>query len=83
MAFVCKLSQLFQFAANSADKNPDRGPYRKKLDRLRARDQPIRFEDLRFRPAEIQYNTIQYLFRHIHNIYRWEEKMKKKIEERK
>ena len=26
----------------------------------------------------IQYNTIQYLFRHIHNIYRWEEKMKKK-----
>ena len=38
MAFVCKLSQLFQFAANSADKNPDRGPYRKKLDRLRARD---------------------------------------------
>ena len=31
MAFVCKLSQLFQFAANRADKNPDRGPYRKKL----------------------------------------------------
>ena len=26
----------------------------------------------------IQYNTIQYLFRHIHNIYRWEKKMKKK-----
>ena len=38
VAFVCKLSQQFQFAANSADKNPDRGPYRKKLDRLRARD---------------------------------------------
>ena len=38
---VCLLfffSQQFQFAANSADKNPDRGPYRKKLDRLRARD---------------------------------------------
>ena len=53
VAFVCKLSQQFQFAANSADKNPDRGPYRKKLYRLRARDWPIRFEDLRFRPAEI------------------------------
>ena len=42
VAFVCKLSQQFQFAANSADKNPDRGPYtgpyRKKLDRLRARN---------------------------------------------
>ena len=34
---VC-LPFFFQFAANSADKNPDRGPYRKKLDRLRARD---------------------------------------------
>ena len=58
MAFVCKLSQLFQFAANRADKNPDRGPYRKKLDRLRARDKPIRFEDLRFRPAEILQKKI-------------------------
>ena len=39
VAFVCKLSQqLSQFATNSADKNPDRGPYRKKLDRLRARN---------------------------------------------
>ena len=33
---VCLL--FFQFAVNSADKNPDRGPYRRKLDRLRARD---------------------------------------------
>ena len=36
-AVVCKPSQQFQFAANSADKNPDGGPYRKKLERFRAR----------------------------------------------
>ena len=38
VAFVCKLSQQFQFAANSADKNPDRDAYRKKLDWLRGCD---------------------------------------------
>ena len=34
-------------------KNPARGPYRKKLERSRARDQPIRCEDLGFRPAQM------------------------------
>ena len=30
-----------------------RGPYRKKLDRSRARDKPIKFEDLGIRPAQM------------------------------
>ena len=39
--------------ALSGKKNPARGPYRKKLDRSRARDQPIKFEDLGIRPAQM------------------------------
>ena len=35
------------------EKNPARGPYRKKLDRSRARDQPIKFEDLGIQPAQM------------------------------
>ena len=35
------------------EKNPARGPYRKKLDRSRARDQPIKFEDLGIRPVQM------------------------------
>ena len=31
----------------------DRGPYRKKPDRLGARDYPIRFKDLGFLPAKM------------------------------
>ena len=35
------------------EKNPARGPYRKKLDRSCARDKPIKFEDLGIRPAQM------------------------------
>ena len=35
------------------EKNPARGPYRKKLDRSRTHDKPIKFEDLGIRPAQM------------------------------
>ena len=41
-------------------KNPARGPYREKLDRSRARDQPIKFEDLGIRPAQMLEKKIRY-----------------------
>ena len=39
--------------ALSGKKNPARGRYSKKLSRSRARDKPIRFEDLGIRPAQM------------------------------
>ena len=38
---------------NERDKMSDRGPYRKELDRLRARYWPIKFKDLGFQLAEM------------------------------
>ena len=48
--------------ALSGKKNPARGPYRKKLDRSRARDKPIKFEDLGIRPAQMLEEKKKLLF---------------------
>ena len=45
--------------ALSGKKNPARGPYRKKLDRSRARDKPIKFEDLGIRSAQMLEKKIR------------------------
>ena len=45
--------------ALSGKKNPARGRYSKKLNRSRARDKPIRFEDLGIRPAQMLEKKIK------------------------
>ena len=41
------------------EKIPAHGPYRKKLDRSRARDKPIKFEDLGIWPAKMLEKKIK------------------------
>ena len=45
--------------ALNGKKNPARGRYSKKLNRSRARDKPIRFEDLGIRPAQMLEKKIK------------------------
>ena len=45
--------QLLEAKFRQWGKNPACGPYRKKLDRSRGHNKPIKFEDLGIRPAQM------------------------------
>ena len=53
MTFNANFQERNLCTALSGKKIPARGPYRKKLDRSRARDKPIKFGDLGIRPAQM------------------------------